>query len=351
MKILMLGELASVGVMLAKGFNYLGIDVDHFAHPHSWRKDSGFISLSSASRSRVVRGTYRYLNPLFLKSKLKHKYDAVLFIDYKPFQTTDAINRYVVQEIQKNNGPSFLYLLGCDAKVRQWNRINSFAICNSCLLYDQKSFVCNQEKYAEEQDAFLSGITGIIPGAFEYHEAHKNNEKITAAVQMPMECEPLVNSIPAKRFKILHGLNRYGFKGTQVVENVFSSLNDGRYPNAEFKISDKQTLDAWLSLLKENHVIVDQLYNTSLGMNSLFILGSGKILVAGDVARACALFGIPKPPMIGTEPSIEGLTRALSGILESGESLNHLPEESIQYVKDYHSPKLVAQKFMNIFGL
>ena len=351
MKILMLGELAGIGVMLAKGFTSLGIDVDHFAHQHSWRKDTGFNSLTSKNRFRVVRGLYRYLNPLFLKTKLQNKYDVVLLVDFKPFQTTDAINQQVIKAIQDNNGPTFLILGGCDAEVRNWNISNHFSICNSCLLYDQKSLVCAQEKNAKYQDAILSGVTGIIPNAFEYHEPHKNNKKVTEPVQMPMECEPLKNNFPKNSFKILHGLNRYGFKGTQIVENVFSSLNGGRYPGSKFKISGKQTLDNWIRLLDEHHVIVDQLYNKSLGMNSLYILGSGRILVAGDVAEACALFGTPKPPMISTEPSTEGLTRAIVSILESGESLKHYQEESIQYVKDYHAPKLVAQKFMKVFGL
>jgi hypothetical protein len=347
----MLGELASVGVMLAKGFTALGIDVDHFAHQHSWRRDSGFVSLTSPSRSRLARGLYRYLNPLLLRNKFKDKYDIVLFIDYKPFQTTDAINRYVVRQIQENNGPSFLYLLGCDAKVREWNKINAFTICNSCLMYDQKSFTCNQERYADEQDSFLSGLTGIVAGAFEYHEAHKYDKKICSPVQMPMECEPFENNIPTSALKVLHGLNRYGFKGTQIVEHVFSLLDDGRYPGSSFKISDRQTLDNWLSLLKENHVIVDQLHNTSLGMNSLSILGSGRILVAGDVSRAATLFGTPKPPMIASEPSIEGLTRALTDMFESSESLKHYPEQGIQYIKDHHSVELVAQKFLKVFGV
>ena len=351
MKILMLGELASAGYFLAKGFTSLGIDVDHFAHQHSWRKDAGFNSLGSSSRYRAVRGIYRYINPLYLKNKLQNKYDVVLLVDYKPFQTTNAINQYVIKAIQDNNGPTFIWSLGCDAKVRHWSRANNFTICNSCLLYDQKSFVCGQEKYAEYQDAILSGVTGLIPGAFEYHESHKNNRKITEPVQMAMECEPSKISFPRKDFKILHGLNRYGFKGTQIIENVFSVLNDGRYPGAEFRISGRLTLKDWKVLVSEHHVIIDQLFNKSLGMNSLQILGGGKILVAGDVTAAAGLFGIPKPPMISSEPSVEGLTRALSKILESGESLKHYPEESIQYVKDHHSPKLVAQKFVNIFGI
>ena len=351
MKILILGELASVGVNLAKGFISLGIDVDHFAHQHAWRRDSGFISLTSSSRIRLARGLYRYLNPLLLQNKLKDKYDIVLFIDYKPFQTTEGINRYVVREIQENNGPSFLWLLGCDAKVREWNKINAFTLCNSCLMYDQKSFVCNQERYAEEQDAFLSGLAGIVGGAFEYHEAHRYNKKITAPVQMAMECTPFENNIPKTGLNILHGLNRYGFKGTQIVEHVFSLLDDGRYSGTTFKIPDRQPLDSWLSLVRENHVIVDQLYNTSLGMNSLSILGSGRILVAGDVSRAAHLFGLPKPPMIATEPSIEGLTRALSDMLENIESLKNYPEQGIQYIKDHHSPEVVARKFLKIFGV
>ena len=168
---------------------------------------------------------------------------------------------------------------------------------------------------------------------------------------MAIESTPFENNIPTKGLKVLHGLNRYGFKGTQVVERVFSLLNDGRYPEATFKISDRQTIDKWLGLLRANHVIVDQLYNTSLGMNSLSILGSGRILVAGDVSRAATLFGTPKPPMIASEPSIEGLTRALTDMFENSESLKHYPEQGIQYIKDHHSVELVAQKFLKVFGV
>ena len=351
MKILILGELASAGYYLAKGFTSLGIDVDHFAHQHSWRKDTGFKSLTSASRFRTVRGVYRYLNPLFLAQKLEKNYDAVVLIDYKPFLTTDLINQHVIKTIQKNNGPTFLWALGCDAQVRKWNKVNNFTICNPCLLYDQKSLSCSQEKRAKFQDDILSGVKGIIPAAFEYYEPHKNNKKITSPVQMAMECDPLKINYSGENLKFLHGLNRYGFKGTQIVENVFSTLNDGRYANSEFNISGQQTLKSWRRLVSEHHVIVDQLFNKSLGMNSLQILGQGRILVAGDVTPASSLFGIPHPPMISSEPSVEGLSRALSWVLENGDALKSYQEESVQYVKDYHSPTLVAEKFIKIFGL
>ena len=167
---------------------------------------------------------------------------------------------------------------------------------------------------------------------------------------MAMECDPSIIKFPKSNFKILHGLNRYGFKGTQIVENVFSALNDGRYPGTEFKISGQQTLKNWKVMINEHHVIIDQLFNKSLGMNALQILGQGRILVAGDVSKASDLFGIPCPPMISSEPSVEGLTRAISWICDNGDSLKNYQEESIQYIKDHHSPEMVAQKFVNIFG-
>ena len=86
-------------------------------------------------------------------------------------------------------------------------------------------------------------------------------------------------------------------------------------------------------------------------MNSLFALGNGKILVAGDVKPAASLFRIPMPPMISSEPSVEGFTRAIESIFQNSGSFERYPEEAIQYVKDHHSPKLIAQKFINVFNL
>lgn len=347
MKLLMVGELASAGFFLAKGFNALGIEVHHLAHSHSWRKDPVASNLSSSSRFRIVRGLHRYINPLLLDNI--SGYDAVLFLDYWPFQSTRMVNKITTRKIQENNGPSYFWSLGCDSKVREWSKLNNFTICNSCLLHDQKSTVCQTEKNAKDEEIFLSGIKNIIPSCYEYYEGHKTNSKTTTPIQMAISCEQHNALSSGNKIKFLHGLNRFGFKGTQIVENVFRSMGLAR-KEAEFLISDRLPLTEWIHLLLNQDVVVDQLYNKSLGMNSLFILGSGKLLIAGDVSPAASIFNIPKPPMISTEPSIEGLTRAINSVLDNYQSIKNYRENAIQYVKDYHSPLVVAEKFIKVFG-
>ncbi len=106
----------------------------------------------------------------------------------------------------------------------------------------------------------------------------------------------------------------------------------------------------YIKLLLEQDVIVDQLFNKSLGVNSLLSLARGKILVAGDAMLGCNAYNIPLPPMISCDPSVSGLERSMRCLLDNYDDMVFNPDNARAYVETYHSPKLVAQKFVNVFG-
>ena len=110
----------------------------------------------------------------------------------------------------------------------------------------------------------------------------------------------------------------------------------------------KLNLNDWKSLLSKSDVIVDQLFNLSLGMNSLYSMAHGKLLVAGAVDNK--IFGIPDPPMISTEGSIEGLSRSLVHLIHNYDHIKYLREEAILFIARYHSPLVVAEKFIKVMS-
>ena len=348
MKILIVGELASVGFYLAQGFLELGVEVTHIAHAHSIRKDEAQLqfNLTSQSNYKVVRVLHRYFNPLFLDEL--NGFNFVIYIDLLPFNSTEAINLRVLRKLKRNNGPIFFWSLGCDSKVREWQRKNNFTKCNLCLLYDQKSTVCKCDSKAKYEESFMKEITKIIPGAKEYYNAHRTSEKMTDAIQMPMKSVENISVGIGNEIQFLHGLNRYGFKGTPIIEYVFDRLSKEK-ANASFVITKmKLNLNDWKSLLSESDVIVDQLFNMSLGMNSLYSLAHGKLLVAGAVDNK--IFEIPDPPMVSSEGSIEGLTRSLVHVIDNYDQLKYLKEEAILYIERHHSPLAVAKKFIKVMS-
>jgi hypothetical protein len=345
----MVGDLSSAGHFLCQGFRELGIATTHIAYQNGWRKNPVEINMSSPHSG--LRGRFHdYIKPLTLGHLIG--YDAILFLDYFVFPRTFGINSFAIERLQEKNGPSFLWLIGCDSNMAKWGRTHNFELCNPCLSYDQKRLTCKHERDETAENNFLERIVKIIPGSHEYYESHLNNTKTTLPVQLAVNVNefPIRMAFKKERLNIFHGLNRYGFKGTHIVERVFNSLRNKYTEKANFLINGKLPYKDYINLLADQDVVVDQLFNKSLGINSLLSLASGKILVAGDPASGCADYKIPLPPMISCDPSISGLERSLTYLINNYNDLSFDADDSRSYVEQYHSPKLVAQKFINIFG-
>lgn len=349
MRLLLVGDLSSAGHFLSSGFRQLGVSVTHIAYQNGWRQNP--IEINLTSEYGGLRGRLdNYTKPLLLGHLVG--FDAILFLDYFVFPRTFGINSYAIRKLQEKNGPSFLWILGCDSKFAKWGRLHNFELCNPCLFYDQQRLSCKLEENEVAENRLLERIVKIIPASYEYYESHKNHPKTTYPVQIPIDANKFYfrKKNNYEKLKFYHGLNRYGFKGTHIVEKVFSSLRNRYETKADFLIGSRIPYNEYVELLAEQDVVVDQIFNKSLGVNSLISLASGKILIAGDASLGCDAYKIPLPPMISCDPSISGLERSMRYLLDSYNDLKFDAEKARSYVELYHSPKLVAQKFINIFG-
>ncbi len=345
MKILLIGDLSSAGYYLQMGLESLGIYTTHIGYQNGWRENPIQINLTSRYKG-IIGKVHNYVKP-FTLNNLKG-YDLVIFLDYFTFPRTFGINSNMVRKIQENNKNSFLWVMGCDSTFREWGKIYNSELCEPCLKFDQKSKKCNCENNSQEEQRFLSGISKIIPCSYEYFEAHKSHSKISSIIQLPMIVKNVEDLPRNKKIKFFHGLNRYGFKGTDRVEAVFSKLKN-QYSNvAEFKIDGKMSFENYNALLLNQDVIVDQLYNKSLGINSLLTLAQGKILIAGDPKFVCEKLNIPLPPMITTGHDLESLTNSITGCINNYNQYKNYAEEGRKYIAQYHSPEIVASKFLNL---
>jgi hypothetical protein len=346
MKVLIVGDFSSSGHFLARGFKTLGINVTHIAYQNGWRENLIEINLTSPHKGIIGR-LDNYIRP-FRLSNLKG-YDAVVFLDYFPFPRTFGINSIITKQIQDNNKASFFWVMGCDSKFREWGRNDNFDMCNPCLMYDQKSLTCRHENEGNIEAEFLKGIDKILPATYEYYQAHKDDPKVGQMIQVPVYSSEPLKPYKGEGIRIFHGLNRYGFKGTHIVESVFSDM-EKKYVNVQFLIKGKMPFTDYVKLMAEQNIIVDQLFNKCLGMNSLLTLAQGKLLIAGDPSPSCDFMNVPVPPMVISEPSIVGLKRSLEYAMQNAEKLYEYQEEGLEYIKKYHAPEVVARKFVDVFG-
>jgi hypothetical protein len=348
--ILIVGDFSSAGSFLAHGFEALGFKTTHVAYQNGWRENPIQHNLTSKHKG-IVGKIHNYVKPFTLRQLKGH--DAVIFLDYHPFPRTFGINSRFIKLIQENNKSSYFWVMGCDSKMREWGKVANFDLCNSCLIYDQKSLVCICEKDKESERAFLEGIDAIIPACFEYYEAHKGNSKTSNIIQLPVslpEYQSDYTNTTDGRINIFHGLNRYGFKGTHIVERVFNELNNEYSGKVNFLINGKLTFNDYNKLLDLQDVVVDQIFNQSMGINALLTLAKGKILVSGDPSPACNILNIPLPPMVTIEPSVLGLKKGIEYLIENYDKLSTVKDEGREYVRKFHAPEVIANKFIEVFG-
>ena len=125
---------------------------------------------------------------------------------------------------------------------------------------------------------------GIIPIMYEYETSYSGHKNLFKTIPIPMNIGKIefIENIIEDKLIIFHGLNRYGFKGTRHVEEAFKIL-EKKYPNKlELIIDGHMPLDKYLELMKKTNVIIDQTNSYSLGVNGIYALAMGKVVLGGS---------------------------------------------------------------------
>ena len=154
----------------------------------------------------------------------------------------------------------------------------------------------------------------------------------------------------ANHLPLFHGLNRYGFKGTKYVEEAFRELQQ-RYPNdLELIIDGKLPLDEYLSVMRRANIVIDQVNSYSLGMNGLYALAMGKIVLGGAEREGLRSLGIEKSPVFNIEPCKDSIVQKIEEILETRNLIPELGCNSRRFVEDVHCHIKIGQRYVETWA-
>ena len=70
-------------------------------------------------------------------------------------------------------------------------------------------------------------------------------------------------------------------------------------------------LKEYLKALKQSNIVIDQVNSYSLGMNGLFALAMGKVVLGGSEKESLKSQGIKNSPVINVLPSKESIIEAI----------------------------------------
>lgn len=349
MKILLLGEYSGLHNNLKAGLQELGHDVTLAASGDGFKNFPADIKFDS-QRSGIVGKIERNLS-YFLHLNQMVGYDIVQIINPIVFNPRFGINKILLNYIIKNNNIVSLLGAGCDAFYWQKSRKElDYGPFEDNLKYDYK---LNFNPYYDGEDAlgwnvFLANkVDHIIPIMYEYEIGYRNFKNLRKCIPIPMNINK-INYYPNTvndKCRVFHGLNRYGFKGTRIVEQAFSILKDNNF--LDLRIEGNMPIDAYLQLMKKTNIIVDQVYSYSAGMNAIYALAMGKIVLGGAEPESLKALGFKDTPIINIKPNAESIVQEIEYLIDHKADIPERGFEARNFVINNHNYIDIAQKYIN----
>lgn len=352
MKILLLGEFSGLYKNLRDGLCVLGHSVKTLSDGDGWKNIVSDITLPKINPTIIGKIKYR-INMYQLLSNAT-SYDIVQLIN--PFFILSRyFPRYRIIKKLINNTKLFLSAAGDDAYLWKYGRDYFYpGFFEDSLKYDYK----NDHYFMEEKREFdfnkyiADNCSGIIPIMYEYELVYRNHNNYCKTIPIPINTKK-VNYSPNRvknRIIFFHGLNRYGCKGTRFIEEAFNILKK-KYPNdLELIINEKIPLNDYLQVMDRVNVVVDQTYSYSCGMNAIYALAMGKVVMGGGDPIALPSLGIKETPVVNILPNVKDIVDKAEWLLENKGRIEEIGYQGRMLVENVHDYVKVAQQYVNVWN-
>lgn len=356
MKILLFGDYSGVHANMRDELVRRGHKVTLAGGGDGFKDFSSDINLAR----KAVTPMGKKAESLLMAHKLRRmkRYDIIQFIN--PHCPSIYYTFGEIRDLMDSAKLSVALLCGCDGRFCQhYGRINS-QLCRSCEEIDNNGKICYLKRNRlnlEFEKEFYENIDMMVPLDWCYYEMHNEEwerEKTTELLPMPIVIgeEPCME-IPDK-LRILHPLNRKGFKGTPVIREAFIELQRRYGDRTEFVIDGRMPYKEYVELSTSADIILDQTYSTSAGMSVLLGMEQGKITMGGVKEHAIVDAQIQRHkelPMLSLGDNVADIVSNISRVLEmEKKELLAVKRNSRNYVKKYHDVRKVVDTLLTYYA-
>lgn len=353
MKILLVGEFSALHRNLKEGLVELGHDVSIASSGDGWKSIEGDINLGS-NKPGLIGKLDKTIAQLRALLKFR-RYDVVQFVAPVVFPKAFGVNKFIVKQILKNNQKVFLVGAGCNDSItadffenkykypqfyKQIKKYNSIMWCQTVEGRKYNSWLLNH-------------INGFIPIMYEYSQGYRDAKypKLCPTIPIPMNIEKIkysYNPIEGK-LVIFHGLNRENVKGTPLIKEAMERLSANYPDEVECVIDGKMPLETYLQFLNRVHVVIDQAYSVSVGVNGVYNLAMGKVVIGGGEQEFLQEHRLEKSPLISIKPSVDDIYNQLVRLLKKKDEILEMGKASREFAEQVHDYKKIAQQYVDVW--
>lgn len=356
MKILLLGEFSSLHRNLQEGLIEIGHEVVLASSGDGYRNVSRDIDLAK----KEIFGIFKNAELLFRLQKITNNlkdYDIVQLMTPIAFPTKFGINKFLLERIKDYNDK--LFLVGAGA-TSQNTVIADFLrkqfkypeICES-IQSRNKDLWSQTEEGRKYNKWFHEYIDGYIPIMYEYAQGYRNvgYEKLKNTIPIPVNLDKIeyVGNSVKNKIVIFHGITREG-KGTHIISKALENIQS-RYPNeVEIILKGNLPLKEYLEILNKTNIVIDQTYAVSYGVNAVYNLAKGKIVMGGGEDECLKEFGVINSPMVPILPNVRDIEMKLEKLIEEKNSFEEKGYQSRLFAEKIHDYKKVAHQYVKTWN-
>lgn len=345
MKILIYGEYSGYGKSLAMGFRELGHEAAVFSpNGDGWKKldsDFGFLAQSKLGKLKE----FFTLIPIFLKFDIVYIMNPSLF----SFKLLGPL-MLLLFKIKRVK----LFLLCCGDDVEYIKAGESGVIKNFVFAGVDYPVINYLKSMPEKAINYLcaKAVDKIIPTMYDYEAPWKASSfsyKVTEVV--PLACHvtniPKIKPTDVNLIKIMHGINRRDVKGTDVILAALKRIEND-FSNVVIYTPEKLSQSEYLKLFVEIDISIDQCKCHSYGMNAIYAMMHGHVVLSPADEQHCRSFNIFKSPVVSISHDEEDIYQKLKSLILSAEYLDRCKEETVDYAVRYHKPLIVCSRLLEV---
>ncbi len=367
MKILLMGDASNYHRCLSVALRKLGHDVTVASNGSGWMDTARDIDLSRPSRGKLG-GLLLWLRLKRLLPRFKG-YDVVqihnpIFLNLKPGKV-----RKVFDFLKRNNRSVFLTALGTDAVfVKSCVTVGGPLRYNEWMIDGEPGPL--QLRDRETMGIWLSSammahckyiydnVDGIVTALYEYHRAclTEVDEDKMAYAGIPIDTEKLqpvkIDGIPVcvNLFLGMHR-DRMVEKGTDRILAAARKVVE-KYPGrCRLTIVENRPYEEYIGLLKDAHVVLDQLYSYTPATNALLAMAYGITAVTGAEPEFYDFIGEQhNRPIVNAVPDDEQLFSTLEQIVLHPELIVENTWRNREFVEKHNDAGVVASRFVEFWN-
>ncbi len=366
LKILLLGDYSNCHRTLATGLRKLGCDVTVASDGTSWMHTERDVDITR--RPGKIGGLLHYICMDRLLNNRLSGFDIVSvndpnFTSLKPKRLKSLFNI-----LKKHNGSVFYTAMSTDLAY-----LDMVSAKDSPLRYSEwfvdgepsRMFLSNPSEWelwhgkalADYQQYFFDQIDGAVSVLYEYQlgiERRLGKHKTTYG-GIPIDTglfQPVIlpENIDKVRFFLGRDRNRKLMKGSDILEDAAKKAIAAYPDKAELTIVENVPFNEFIRLLKNAHVVLDQIYSYTPATTALMAMACGLNVVSGAEPEYYDFINENgNRPIINAPTDPEELTSILENIIVNRDRIAERGRQSRKFVVKHNDSTTVAHRYLDFW--